>query len=101
MVSYDHDALPIFEIIGYPNCQVLPAEQSGSETSGNGKPGRAESGVAIQALSGACWRRAVSEGSLTPTGQAALVPIGSGEAVREGESTSAWDRAGRGSGRLG
>ena len=76
--------------------QVLPAAQSGSETPGAGAPGRAESVVTSQALEGARQRRAVSEGSLPPTGWAPRAPIRAGGAAREGESTSAWDRAGGG-----
>ena len=73
-----------------PDCKILPAANSGSETSGDGEPVRAESGAASQTLTGPRRIRAVSEGSMPPTGQAAPVLSGDGGAEREGESTSAW-----------
>ena len=84
-----------------PNCQVLPVSQLGSENSCNGNPGRAESGEVSQELSGACRRQVVSEGSLLPKRRAGPAPSGAGGSAREGESKSARDRAGVGSGRLG
>ena len=80
----------------HPDFQVLPAAQSRSETSGSGAPGRAESGAASQALAGARWVRAASEGSLPPTRQASPAPSKARGAAREGESTSARERAGEG-----
>ena len=73
--------------------QVLPAAQSGSEASGDGELGQAESGTASQALDGARRKRAASEGSLPPTGRAALAPSGAVGTAREGEITSAKTRA--------
>ena len=49
--------------------------------------------MASHALAGSCRRRAASEGSLPPMGRAALVLSGSGGAVREGKSMSAYTRA--------
>ena len=81
-----------------PSFQVIPAVKSGSETPGAGAPERTESGAASQALAGARRRRAVSEGSLLPTGQAPLAPIGAGGAAREGDRSSTRDWAGGGRG---
>ena len=79
--------------------QVLPAAQSGRDTSDAGEPGRADSGAAIQALAGARRKWAASEGSLPPTGRAYPAPsVNVGES-REGESTSAQKQAvGKGQG---
>ena len=85
-----------------PDFQVLPAAQSGRDTSGDGEPGRAELGATRQALAGSRRIREVSEGSMTPTGQASPAPSGAGGAAREGDITSAHDQAGGGGlGRLG
>ena len=81
--------------------QVIPAAQSGSKTPGSGAPRRADLGAASQALAGARKRREVSEGSLPRTERAPPEQSGAEGATRKGESTSARNRAGEGSGIFG
>ena len=83
------------------NFQVLLAAQLGRETPGDEAPGRTEPWADSQELTGARQRRAVSEGTLLPTGRADPAPSGSRGAARGGENTSAWERAGGESGRFG
>ena len=75
------------------NFKLLLAAHLWSKTPGARAPGRAESGASSQALAGARQRRAVSEGSLPPTGRELTAPSGSGGAARGEEITSAGDRA--------
>ena len=72
--------------------QVLPSAQSGSEASGSGDIGWAESGADIQSLAGACRRREAIEGSLLLTERSALELSGAGGVEREGGITIAQTR---------